>query len=348
MLRSDGCKKVRPRQLLTGSTAAPNDPLVSVVIPTYNRRDLLAEAMESVRQQTISKWELIVVDDGSTDGTWVWLCEQEDVRLRTLHLHANSGRNTARNSGLAEAVSPFVFFLDDDDLLVPSALNKMLDSLMHNPSCVAAIAGREYFGEWSGKTSWPKRSMVRNVFWDAFFGLALGGADILYRKAPLRAVGGLPEGIELREDWVGGLRVARQGNFAIIPDRLVLKRMREDQRWSEPDCERTMQIFRQDAERWFDGKDRRRLDHALVALNQLRGVQNLPAGTPFHVICGRLMLAIATFPPLLKATLFWRLVGPGIVKSTLPPRVRNAIRRGRTLLNSKDGKSSVKVFRGPK
>ena len=325
--------------------ARSKDPWVSVVIPTYNRRDLLAEAIRSIRLQTISKWELIVVDDGSSDGTWDWLCQQRDERLKALHLPTNSGRNTARNTGLAEAVSPFVFFLDDDDLLVPNALDKLLKSLMSNPSCVAAMAGREYFGEWSGRTSWPRRPIVRNVFWDAFFGLCLGGANILYRTASLRAVGGLPEGINHKEDWVGGLRVAKQGNYAIIPDRLILVRMRKNDRWSEDVSDRTKQILRQEVEKWVDGKDRRRLDNAFVALNQWSRLQNSPVRTPLHVIGVQLMLAIASFPPLMKATLLWRVSWTGLLKSTLSPRVVKSIRRGRSMLSFREDKSSVEIAR---
>ena len=101
------------------------------------------------------------------------------------------------------------------------------------------------------QASLAKTSNVRDLFWDAFFGIPLGGADVLYRTSSLRAVDGLPEGIELGEDWVGGLRVARQGCYAIIPDRLVHKRSRRDHGWSDEVFLHTLIVFEQEAHRWL-------------------------------------------------------------------------------------------------
>jgi glycosyltransferase involved in cell wall biosynthesis len=92
------------------------EPLVSVIIPTYNRVSLLCEAIESVRRQTYRSWELIVVVDGSTDETDGVLAGIADARLRVVRLDHCGQPGRVRNAGLAEARGAYVAFLDDDDL----------------------------------------------------------------------------------------------------------------------------------------------------------------------------------------------------------------------------------------
>src|SRR5439155_19601878 len=107
--------------------------LLSVVIPTRNRLGFLQEAVESVRRQTYANWELIVVDDASEDGTWVWLCSLNDLRIRTFRLEHRSERSIARNQGLSKARGEFALFLDDDDLLHSRALKRLTKALHRRP-----------------------------------------------------------------------------------------------------------------------------------------------------------------------------------------------------------------------
>src|SRR5919201_1279632 len=97
-------------------------PLVSVVIPTRNRVAWIRESVGSVERQSLDDYELIVVDDQSDDGTWNWLQQRHNPRLRLIRLEKHSERSAARNRGLAEAAGDFVLFLDDDDRLTPRAL----------------------------------------------------------------------------------------------------------------------------------------------------------------------------------------------------------------------------------
>ncbi len=97
------------------------DPFFSIVIPTYNRKDMIGETIESAFGQTDSDFELIVVDDGSTDATSVWLQETYGDRLRLLTVD-NGERGRARNIGAQHAKGRYVYFLDSDDLLYPNHL----------------------------------------------------------------------------------------------------------------------------------------------------------------------------------------------------------------------------------
>jgi glycosyltransferase involved in cell wall biosynthesis len=107
-------------------------PDVSVIIPTYNRATMVCEAIESVLNQTYKDLEVIVVDDGSTDGTQEVLRGRYDERVRYC-FQTNSGRSVARNRGLMASRGSYVLFLDSDDLLLPQALEHEVGYLDAHP-----------------------------------------------------------------------------------------------------------------------------------------------------------------------------------------------------------------------
>lgn len=102
------------------------NPAVSVVIPVYNVERFLAECVDSVLHQTMDGFEIILVDDGATDGSGR-MCDEyarRDSRIRVIH-QANGGLSAARNTGLDAARGEYVYFLDSDDYIVPDALEKL-------------------------------------------------------------------------------------------------------------------------------------------------------------------------------------------------------------------------------
>ncbi len=102
-------------------------PIVSVLIATYNRAEWLAQAIGSVRAQTFTDWELIIVNDGSTDGTRAWLdrLASEDARVRPIH-QDNRGLAAARNAGIRVATGTYLAIIDDDDAWMPEKLEKQI------------------------------------------------------------------------------------------------------------------------------------------------------------------------------------------------------------------------------
>jgi glycosyltransferase involved in cell wall biosynthesis len=102
-------------------------PTISVVIPTYDRRALLMEAVESVRAQTFAGWELLVADDGSTDGSADAVEALHDPRIRVLRLPHAGQAAAARNAGVRAARGEWVAFLDSDDVWAPHKLAVQLD-----------------------------------------------------------------------------------------------------------------------------------------------------------------------------------------------------------------------------
>ena len=105
---------------------------VSVVIPTYNRRGMVEEAVRSVLAQTLDDVEIVVVDDGSTDGTADAL-KEFDEQIRYFY-QENQGRSVARNRGARASMGEYLVFLDSDDTLLPQGLQSMASFLDHNPA----------------------------------------------------------------------------------------------------------------------------------------------------------------------------------------------------------------------
>lgn len=101
-------------------------PLVTVIIPSYNREKTIARAIESVLRQSYKNIELLVVDDGSTDGTVAIVLAYSDSRIRLIRLPKNAGVSVARNRGFDEAKGEFVAFQDSDDEWLPRKLERQL------------------------------------------------------------------------------------------------------------------------------------------------------------------------------------------------------------------------------
>src|SRR5438128_1621108 len=109
-------------------------PKVSVVLPTYNRRPLLREAVDSVVGQSFSDWELILVDDGSTDDTRAYFKELTDPRVSRVFLPHSANRSAVRNAGIARARGEWIAFLDSDDLWAPEKLTRQVEALAADSS----------------------------------------------------------------------------------------------------------------------------------------------------------------------------------------------------------------------
>ncbi len=123
-------------------------PLVTVVIPTHGRRKLLEETIDSVRAQTLTNWEAVVVDDHSSDGTDHWLRQlaDRDSRFRVMTRQGPiGGANVSRNQGWAAARGHYLVFLDSDDLLEPECLRLRADFLNRHPELDFSVHSMRLF-----------------------------------------------------------------------------------------------------------------------------------------------------------------------------------------------------------
>lgn len=117
-------------------------PIVSVVIPTRNRCALLERAIQSVLEQTFTDWEIIVVDDASSDQTQSVMEQRKSERLLYFRLEEKSGGAVARNTGIAHAQGDYVAFLDDDDEWLPEKLHKQVEYFRRNAQTGICYTGR--------------------------------------------------------------------------------------------------------------------------------------------------------------------------------------------------------------
>ncbi len=108
-------------------------PLFSVVIPTYNRKDEVLKAIDSVLDQTCQDFEIVVVDDGSDDGTKDALDALGDDRIRYVCHEKRSGANTARNTGIGKARGQYIAFLDSDDVFLPNKFERLKEEIEKFP-----------------------------------------------------------------------------------------------------------------------------------------------------------------------------------------------------------------------
>jgi len=115
--------------------------MFSVIIPTYNRLNLLKRAVNSVLDQSFKDFEIIIVDDCSTDGTWEWLKSIKDKKIRVYRNNYNSGRSFSRNFGADKSNYDFLCFLDDDDEWLPSHLINFHELFKKHPNLKLAFSG---------------------------------------------------------------------------------------------------------------------------------------------------------------------------------------------------------------
>ena len=108
-------------------------PRISVILPVHNRADVLARAIRSVLDQRLAEFELIVVDDGSTDGSAGVARSFGDKRIKVIELGENRGGNAARNAGVRAATAPIIAFLDSDDTYLPEKLERIVAEFEQRP-----------------------------------------------------------------------------------------------------------------------------------------------------------------------------------------------------------------------
>lgn len=130
--------------------SAGQEGLVSIIVPVYNVEKYIVETIESVRRQTYENWELLLVEDCSTDGSRAvieeYLARTEDARIRLIALPANGGAARARNKGLSEAKGRYIAYLDADDLWESVKLEHEL-AFMAKRQAAFAFTGYEFADE---------------------------------------------------------------------------------------------------------------------------------------------------------------------------------------------------------
>ena len=224
--RSERTLRRAPRSAQSVSAApAPDPPLVSVVLPTYNRACLIGRSLRSALAQTLTDLELIVVDDGSTDDTPALLGEVSDARVRVFRLDENRGASRARNAGIERSRGDWVAFLDSDDEWEPAKLDRQLGRARADPSAGLVYCGyerRDQVTEHRATPRWPLHE--GDVLDHLLAGWRFPTALAMVRRAALLEVGGFSADLDCYEDYDLWLRLAAaRHRFAVVDEPLVIK-----------------------------------------------------------------------------------------------------------------------------
>lgn len=200
---------------------------ISIIIPAYNAAQTITETIESVRQQSIDDWELIIVNDGSTDDTLQVINRVVDSRLQIISV-ANSGVAKARNLGLSRATGEYIAFLDADDLWVVDKLERQLQALAANPQAIVAYSWTCFMDEQKSGYVYHASAPYKyegNVYPRLLIADFIhSGSNTLIRKQALDRVGGFDPKCSGCEDWDMWLRLAAIGDFAVVPKHQIMYR----------------------------------------------------------------------------------------------------------------------------
>ena len=201
-----------------------NKPVVSVILPTYNRKDLVAKSIQSVLDQTYRDFELIIIDDASTDGTEEVIKEFSDPRILFRKHTENKGGAVARNTGINAAKGAFIAFQDSDDVWLPDKLEKQMAVFDNSPASIGVVYSQ--CARWEGDKEreipgeFPKIKNG-NIFPVLLLENFITLPTVVMKKACLAKVGQFDETLPRLQDWELFLRISKHFEFRYVPEPLV-------------------------------------------------------------------------------------------------------------------------------
>jgi glycosyltransferase involved in cell wall biosynthesis len=203
------------------------NPETSVIIPTFNRRAMVVEAVNSVLAQRGASFELIVVDDGSTDGTAEALdaLRRECATPFTIERVRNRGPAAARNRGVAIARADLIAFLDSDDLWMPPKLARQLAFMHEHPEF--EISQCEEIWIRRGRRVNPARRHRKrggDIFIDSLRTCLISPSAVIMRTSLFREMGGFDETMAAAEDYDLWLRILARRDAGLLDEPLVIRR----------------------------------------------------------------------------------------------------------------------------
>lgn len=195
------------------------EPIVSVILPTYNRAHLIEKSIKSVLNQTFRNFELIIVDDGSNDNTTVVVKNMDDPRIKFIKCIENKGANVARNIGVEFAQGKFIAFQDSDDEWFADKLAKQVAAMEGASSLVGVV----YSGYWriqdNKKMYIPTDDTIRlegDISDELLKSNFIGTPTILVRKECFEKIGAFDERLPRFQDWDLVIRLSKYYDFRYI------------------------------------------------------------------------------------------------------------------------------------
>ncbi len=202
---------------------------ITIIIPTFNRSKLLSRAIESVRRQTYTNLEIIIVDDASTDETPQLVHSITDDRIKYFQHASNKGGSASRNTGILAATGEYICFLDDDDELHPQKLTQQLKLFQNSSTKLGAVyCGWEYLFE-NKITSQYLPKFRGNVFKKFLQHCFTVTPALLIKKECFVKAGIFDVNLKGCQDWDMWIRISKYYEFDFIPQILTTILIHGDQ-----------------------------------------------------------------------------------------------------------------------
>lgn len=229
-------------------------PLVSIILPTWQREDLVGDAIRSVLEQSFDHWELWICDDGSTDGTQARVAEYDDRRIHYLRL-GHGGAPAARNAGLARAKGDIIAYLDSDNLWHPHYLLRIVTAYLENPG-VQAIACNYLDVEFT-ESGLRLRDRLIDYSWETLVERNFIDLNCFsHRRVLYDCMGGFSEKLPRRQDWDLLLKLLFRFDPMVVDEPLCLyRRHPEWQQLTRTAADRTEaanEIIQANLQRYFE------------------------------------------------------------------------------------------------
>ena len=205
-----------------------NVPLVSIIMPAYNAEKTIVESIESVLRQTYINWELILINDGSTDTSHDLMSNYDDPRIKYLQQN-NKGVASARNFGLSMAKGEFVAFLDSDDLWLNTKLERSIETFERS-NCDLVYSKIKIFTKTiNNAVSYTYKELIKEN--DDYLRLLIYDyvptLTVVVKKSVLDKIGYFDTDLNGTEDWDFWIRIAKEHKIKFIPEELAYYRYLE-------------------------------------------------------------------------------------------------------------------------
>ena len=200
-------------------------PLITVIIPTYNRKNVLPRAINSVLEQTYKNLEVIVVDDASDDGTEEIVREYTDSRIFYIRNEVNVGPSKARNVGIEKANGEWIAFQDSDDWWYPDKLELQYQAYLRNKTVGLIYCAYEYITDNNSVRvpgfEFKEKELSGNILESLLSTNKIGTPTMLLKKEVIHKVGTFEESIEALEDWELALKISKEYKVLFVEKVLV-------------------------------------------------------------------------------------------------------------------------------
>lgn len=204
---------------------------VSVILPTYNRAEILPRSINSLIQQTYPDLEIVVVDDASTDDTESVVKSFNDNRIKYIKHDDNRGANVARNTGISQSTGEYIAFQDSDDVWLPHKIQRQVEVFQQSGPEIGLVSTGvcrvwpDYQTDYLPGDQWKKQDFMKSLIQNNF----IPTQAAMIRRECVQRMGDFDNKLPRLQDWEMWIRLSKEYNFELVDETLVVKNMDVDE-----------------------------------------------------------------------------------------------------------------------